>query len=137
MIIVDTNVFSEMTRPMPDAAVAAWVGDVGRDLFITTVTVAEVRYGILRMPGGRRRYDLTLDADALLADFGPRILPFDLAAAECHATVVASRVAGGRPISAPDAQIAAICMARGADLATRNVKDFEHIGITVIDPWNL
>ncbi|ACU69566.1 PilT protein domain protein [Catenulispora acidiphila DSM 44928] len=135
MIIIDTNVFSELMRPAPDAAVAAWVEEFGRDLFLTAVSVAELRHGILRMSGGRRRSDLMTDTDALLAEFDQRVLPFDVAAAEYYAMVVASRFAGGRPISFPDAQIAAICQAHGALLATRNVKDFEYLGLTVIDPW--
>lgn len=137
MIIIDTDVFSELVRPVPDPAVEAWVEDAGRDLYITAVTLAEVRFGLLRLAGGRRRYDLQEGMDALLAEFDRRILPFDASAAECYAMVVVSRVAGGRPISTHDAQIAAICQAQGADLATRNVKDFEHLGLAVIDPWNL
>lgn len=137
MIIMDTNVFSELMRPVPDEKVEAWAKPVAAELFLTAVTVAEINVGILRMPGSRRRYDLADEAEDLLAAFDERVLPFDQAAAACYATLVVSRKAGGRPISVFDAQIAAICRAQGADLATRNVKDFEHLGLTVIDPWNL
>lgn len=137
MIVIDTDVFSELVRPAPDNTVEAWARATGSDIYLTAVTVAEIRFGIIRMPGGRRRYDLTCEAESLLADFGERILPFDKTAAMYYGTLVASRNAGGRPISVLDAQIAAICQAHGADLATRNVKDFEHLGLTVIDPWNL
>jgi predicted nucleic acid-binding protein len=136
MIIMDTDVLSELMRPAPDETVEAWAKTVASELFLTAVTVAEIHFGILRMPGGRRRYELTCDAEALLTTFSERTLPFDRAAAMCYPTVVVSRKAGGRPISILDAQIAAICRARGAELATRNVKDFEHLGLTVIDPWN-
>lgn len=136
MIIMDTNVFSELVRPVPDERVEAWAKMVAAELFLTAVTAAEIHFGILRMPGGRRRYDLAADTDELLATFGDRILPFDHAAAACYATMAVSRRAGGRPISVFDAQIASICQSRGADLATRNVKDYEYLGLTVIDPWN-
>ena len=136
MIVMDTNVFSELMRPVPDETVTSWAKTVADELFLTAVTVAEMHVGILRLPGGRRRYELTIAAEALLATFSERTLPFDRAAAMCYATATVSRKAGGRPISMPDAQIASICRARGADLATRNVKDFEHLGLTVIDPWN-
>lgn len=135
MIIMDTDVLSELMRPAPDKTVEAWAKGVASELFLTAVTVAEIHFGLLRMPGGRRRSDLTGDAEDLLADFSERILPFDRAAAMCYPLLSVSRKAGGRPISIPDAQIAAICQARGAELATRNVKDFEYLGLTVIDPW--
>ena len=136
MIVLDTDVFSELMRPNPDATVQAWAKPVADELFLTSVTVAEIHFGIMRMPGGRRRYDLTCEAEALLEAFAERVLPFDRLAAVCYATSTVSRRAGGRPISVFDGQIAAICQAQGADLATRNVKDFEHLGLTVIDPWN-
>lgn len=136
MIIIDTNVFSELVRPGPNEAVKAWVEAVGADLFLTAPTVAEVHVGLLGMPGGRRRYELTCASEAFFADFGERILPFDDTAAMYYATVSVSRRFGGRPISIFDAQIASICQSQGAQLATRNLKDFEHLGLTLIDPWN-
>lgn len=136
MIIMDTDVFSELMRPVPEEKVQAWARPVADELFLTSVTVAEIHFGILKMPGGRRRYDVTIGAEELLASFSDRILPFDQAAAMCFATLSVSRAFGSRPISIFDAQIAAICQSQGAELATRNVKDFEHLGLTVIDPWN-
>lgn len=82
------------------------------------------------------QYDLTHEAEELLAAFGERILPFGHAAAVCYATSVVSRTFGGRPTSVFDGQIAAICQAHGAEPATRNGKDFDHLGLNVIDPWN-
>jgi predicted nucleic acid-binding protein len=135
MIIMDTNVVSELMRTRPDAAVAAWALEADSDLFVTAVTVAEIRYGIARLPEGKRKQDIAAAADAVLSAFTPRVLPFDLVAAACYGALVAGREASGHPISVFDAQIAAVCQARGAKLATRNVKDFEETGVTIIDPW--
>jgi predicted nucleic acid-binding protein len=136
MIILDTNVVSELMRAVPDPSVAAWAVTADPELCVTALTVAEIRYGIARLPEGQRKQDITAAAIKLLSAFAQRIVPFDLTAATRYGDLVARREAIGRPISVFDAQIAAVCQARSATLATRNVKDFEGTGVTVIDPWN-
>jgi predicted nucleic acid-binding protein len=137
MIIMDTNVVSELMRPTPDLAVLTWALNAESELRVTTPTVAEIRYGIARLPEGRHRESISAAADRRLRGFAPRIVPFDYAAAVRFGELKARRRSIGRPITTFDAQIAAICLARSAALATRNVKDFDGLGITVIDPWNL
>ena len=135
MIVLDTNVVSEMTRQAPADAVKDWF-DRQVDLYTTAITQAEMLYGLERMPKGRRRDELFESLADIFNDlFAGRILSFDSVAAVSFAQVTAGRERIGRPIKQPDAQIAAIARARGASLATRNVRDFEHCGITVINPW--
>jgi predicted nucleic acid-binding protein len=136
MIIIDTNVVSELMRAAPAPSVAAWAVATDSQLFLTTLTVAEIRYGIARLPDGARKQSITSAADRLLTTFSHRIVSFDLAAANSYGDLVARREARGCPISVFDAQIAAVCQAHNASLATRNIKDFEATGIAVIDPWN-
>ena len=136
MIIVDTNVVSELMRPDPSPAVRQWVrAHPARELCTTAVTVAEIRYGLERLPSGQRKDRLLAAASDLFLAFGQSVLPFDVVAAEWYGRIVSHRDGLGRPIEGFDAQIAAICRAHGAAVATRNVKDFEATGISVIDPW--
>ncbi|MDI5942443.1 MULTISPECIES: type II toxin-antitoxin system VapC family toxin [Micromonospora] len=136
MIVLDTNVVSELMRAEPAPAVLTWLRQSsGASLHTTVVTVAEIRYGIARLPEGQRRESLHQAANEIFAAFPRQVLPFDLAAAGAYADVVAGRERLGRPIDGFDAQIAAICRARAATLATRNIKDFADTGIGVIDPW--
>jgi toxin FitB len=136
MIVVDTNVVSELMRPAPAVAVQEWVrGHDARQLCTTAITVAEVRYGIERLPDGRRKELLRATAVEIFETFAEQVLPFDLAAAEEYALVVSQRDRLGLPVNGFDAQIAAICRVRGAPLATRNLADFEKTGIEVINPW--
>ena len=137
MIILDTNVVSELMRPEPDARVRQWVGERRADeLGTTAITVAEIRHGIERLPEGRRKEGLLSAATDLFAVFGDLVQPFDALAAGWFGPVMVRRAGLGLPIEGFDAQIAAICRARGADLATRNVKDFVETGVQVIDPWS-
>lgn len=136
MIILDTSVVSELMRLHPAAQVRAWVGarrpgEVGT----TAVTVAEIRYWIERLPDGRRKDALLSAATELFARFGDLVRPFDTAAAAWYGRITARRAGLGRPIRGFDAQIAAICRANDAALATRNVKDFGETGVDLIDPW--
>lgn len=136
MIVLDTNVVSELMRATPAPAVLAWLHQTsGAGLHTTSVTVAEIRYGIARLPDGRRKHDLYQAANEIFAAFPRQVLPFDLAAATAYADVVARREADGNPISGFDGQIAAICRSQAATLATRNTKDFIDTGISLIDPW--
>jgi predicted nucleic acid-binding protein len=137
VIVLDTNVVSEAMRPAPDAAVMAWLrAQPLSEIATTTVTLAEIDYGLCRIPTGRRREDLEARLRTFLArGFGDRILPFDAAAAGLYGGIVTTRQATGRPIDAFDAMIAAIARSRLAAIATRNVADFEGCGVTVLDPW--
>ena len=135
MIVLDTNVLSELTREKPSARVLHW-HRTQEDLFTTAITQAEMFYGLELMPRGRRRHEMLASLDRIFNDvFAARILPFDSVAALIYADLAASRKKLGRPIEQPDAQIAAIARSRGAAVATRNVADFEHCGIKVINPW--
>ncbi len=138
MIIIDTNVVSELMRPTPAAQVQSWAASQsGRDLYTTAITVAEIRYGIERLPAGRRRDELASTAAAIFARFAEKILPFDLLAAEYYGQILTGRERLGMPMDALDAQIAAICRPRQASLATRNVADFRETGIDVVNPWRV
>lgn len=136
MIVLDTNVVSELMRARPAPAVLAWLQQSSSaGLYTTAVTVAEIRYGIAGLPEGQRRESLHQAANEIFAAFPRQVLPFDLVAAGAYADVVAGRKRLGQPIDGFDAQIAAICRAQVATLATRNTKDFADTGIDVLDPW--
>ena len=137
MIILDTNVLSELMRPAPDTGVRQWVtGRSANEFGTTAITVAEIRDGIERLPDGRRKDSLLAAAMDIFTAFGDLIQPFDTAAAAWFGPIVARRARLGLPMEGFDAQIAAICKTTGAALATRNFKDFRETGIDVIDPWS-
>ncbi len=137
MIILDTNVVSEFALSVPNTTVSDWIArQPTREMYITAITEAELRYGIEVMPVGRRRTAIALATAGVLQQYFPdRILPFDSAAASEYALIVSTRRAAGAPISQSDAQIAAIARARGAAVATRDVGGFSGCGIEVLDPW--
>lgn len=137
MIVLDTNVLSELMRSEPAASVIRWmVAQSTESLYTTTVTQAEILRGILLIPLGKRRRAFQAAADAMFSeDFAGRILPFGSDAAGSYAQIAASRQRAGSPISTFDAQIAAITHAAGASLATRNARDFVRCGLELIDPW--
>lgn len=137
MIILDTNVVSEFMRPAPSATVERWMSALpATSIFVSAIAEAELRYGLMLLPKGRRQRQLFAQVEEMLAEeFADRILPFDSSAASAYARIAAARRLSGRPISQADAQIAAIAASRGASLATRNVADFVDCGIEVIDPW--
>lgn len=137
MIVLDTHVLSELMRAQVDSAVIDWLDRQEPASFaITAVTVAELLYGIARLPDGRRKAGLQEAALQMLdEEFADRVLPFDEDAAVHYAALVSQRDRTGRPISMADAQIAAICRYHAATLATRNGKDFEGVGILLANPW--
>ena len=139
MIILDTNVILEVFRPSPEPRVVAWLSSLVGNVAITSVTFAELLAGVRRLPDGRRKVELARRIDAALEPYwGSRaVLPFDDAAAVHYADVLVSRERAGSPISTADAQIAAICLTHGAICATRNVKDFAHTGVELVDPWKM
>lgn len=137
MIVLDTNVTSELMRPSPSSSVVAWVrAHDPAELYTTSITFAEIGFGIERLPGGRRKDVLRASAYEVFAAYGEHVLAFDVPAAAQYPGIVADRERAGAPISGFDAQIASICRAHGAALATRNGRDFRHTGLAVIDPWN-
>jgi predicted nucleic acid-binding protein len=136
MIILDTNVVSELMRAEPAPQVTAWVrARDRRELRMTSMTLAEIRYGIARLPDGRRKQVLLDTADDIFRAFSDQVLPVDAAAAEQYAIIASTRERAGKPIAGFDALIAAVCRSRGAALATRSLSEFDHTGIDVIDPW--
>ncbi len=138
MIVLDTNVLSELIRAQPDSKVAAWLSQQARSqLFTTAISRGEMVFGVLVLPIGERRQRLQQEVQAIFdIDMAGRVLPYDGDAADAHATFAAARRAQGRPVAMPDAMIAGIARSRGATLATRNLRDFEGCGITLVDPWH-
>jgi predicted nucleic acid-binding protein len=137
MIVVDTNVTSELMKPAPSPAVLGWVRNRGAgDLYTTSITLAEIGCGIERLPGGRRKALLKAAAEEVFSAFSSQVLAFDALAALEYATIVRRCERAGTPIDGFDAQVASICRAHDASLATRNVKDFRNTRIEVIDPWS-
>ena len=137
MIVLDTNVISELMRGSPQQSVLTWFdAQSTSSLFVTTVTEAEILTGIALLPDGRRRSNLAESADYVFtALFAGRILVFDSDAANIYAEIFAQRRAAGQPINQADCQIAAIARSREASIATRNVTDFEGIEVKLINPW--
>ena len=138
-VLVDTNVVSELIHRSPDPAVAAWAAARPLEgLFFSAVGEAELRYGAAILAAGQRRESLIADIKQLLREaFDNRVLPFDSVAARAFAEVAAMRRSAGRPVPTADCQIAAIARSRGMAVATRNIRDFEGMGIEVINPWKV
>ena len=139
MFVLDTNVVSElMMRLAPHPMIASWVAErATSNLFLTAVTEAELRFGLAIMPPGKRRDGLRTGLERMMGTgFANRVLPFDSSAARAYAGIAAARRLRGRPIAQADCQIAAIACSRGMAVATRNIRDFEDIGIEILDPWD-
>lgn len=139
MIVLDTTVISEISRPSPERRVVDWLESLDGDVAITSVTLAELLAGVRRLPDGRRRDELARRIDAAIAPYrgGHAVLPFDDVAADRCADVLVARESAGAPISTADAQVAAICLVHGAVCATRNLKAFQHTGVKLVDPWEV
>jgi predicted nucleic acid-binding protein len=137
VILLDTNVVSEPLRPKPDPAVVAWIDEqVIETLFLSTISVTEMRYGIVVLPDGKRREGLRASLDErILPLFESRILPFDLAAAEICAELRARARTAGAGVGTTDSFIAAIAAAKGLTVATRDTQPYEAMGVEVINPW--
>jgi predicted nucleic acid-binding protein len=137
VIVLDTNVISELMRLEPHPAVVAWIAaQPNATLCTTSINKAEILYGIVALPEGRRRATLLAAAEAMFAeDLADRVIPFDGAAAARYGEIVTMRRRAGRPIEAFDALIAATALAAEAGIATRDVAGFEGVGLTLIDPW--
>lgn len=136
MILLDTNVISALMMPEPDPVVASWLAAQDpADLALTTVTRAEIRYGLARLPEGARRERLRLAAERFFDSQQERTMPFDVAAADAYGEIVAARERLGRPIGVLDAQIAAIARVRLARVATRDEGGFGDTGVDIVNPF--
>jgi predicted nucleic acid-binding protein len=137
MIVLDTNVVSEVLKRLPAPQVVDWMTDLDGDVAITSITLAELWAGVRRLPEGRRKNALGAAVDRTLAPYRGTgaILAFEERAAEQYAEVLKLREDAGLPVSTADAQIAAICRVHGATCATRNTKDFAGTGVGLVNPW--
>ena len=136
MIVLDTNVVSEAMKPEPNAAVSAWLNEQAAEtMYLSSVTLAELLFGIRALPAGKRRDLLDLALTELLGLFENRVLPFDTDAARHYADLAVAARDGGRGFPAPDGYIAAVAASRGFIVASRDTSPFEAAGVTVIDPW--
>jgi predicted nucleic acid-binding protein len=137
VIVLDTNVLSELMKPAPAVTVVRWMAArAPASLYTTSITQAEILHGIMLLPSGKRRTAFEAAAEAMFKEeFGGRVLPFGSDAAHPYARIAAQRRRAGRPISHFDAQIAAIAHCAGASIATRNTADFDGCGVKLINPW--
>ncbi len=137
MIVLDTNIISEIMRPRPSVNVTDWLNaQVTHQLYITSITIAEVLYGLQILPEGKRRRKLEQGFETFIANaFDQRILVFDEQAGRKYAELMAYRKKTGRPMSLPGGQIASIARVHGFSVATRNIADFESCGLQLINPF--
>lgn len=137
MILVDTNVWSETTRPAPDPGVVAWLRGHRQEVAISTITIGELLTGLALLPDGRRKDFLTVHVEGLISRARERCYGYDEQAARALPTIMAARKRVGREVSKPvDAMIAAVAASRGMAVATRNISDFADMGIELINPWD-
>lgn len=138
MILLDTNVISEAMKPTPDDTVRSWLDEQAAEtLYLSSVTIAELLYGIGALPAGKRKDRLTEALDGVMELFADRILPFDIAAARHYADLAVKARAAGKGFPTPDGYIAAIAASRGFTVATRDTSAFDAAGVAVINPWNV
>lgn len=138
MILLDTNVVSEAMKPAPDPAVRAWLNaQAAETVYLCSVTLAELLFGIAAMPAGKRKKTLGGTLDGLLELFGDRVLPFDADAARAYAALAVTARAAGRGFPTPDGYIAAIAAARGFIVASRDTAPYRAGGVQVINPWDI
>lgn len=137
MILIDTNVISEPLRPVPEARVVAWLDTQAIEtLYLSAITVAELRFGVAALPAGKRRQNLRESLETrILPLFAGRVLPFDLAASQAYADLMATARAIGAGLAKADGYIAATAAANGMVVATRDAAPFEAAGVEVINPW--
>jgi predicted nucleic acid-binding protein len=136
MIVLDTNVVSEAMKPEPDAAVRAWLNDQAAEtLYLSTVTLAELLFGIGSLPAGKRKNMLSRALDGLMEIFEGRVLPFDVDAARHYAELAVTARSGGRGFPTPDGYVAAIAASRGFMVASRDTAPYLAGGLQVLNPW--
>ena len=138
MILLDTNVISEVVKPSPSPAVISWLNDQdSATLYLSTIVLAEIGDGIEALPDGKRKQALSVAVDTFVdRAFADRILAFDRDAAKLYGKLMADRRRAGRPLSAPDGQVAATASSHGFQLATRNIKDFTNCGLVLVNPFD-
>ena len=136
MILLDTNVVSEAMKPTPDEAERGWLDEQAAEtLFLSSVTIAELMFGIGALPDGKRKDRLTEALDGVMELFADRVLPFDVGAARQYAELAVKARAAGKGFPTPDGYIAAIAASKGFAVATRDTSAFDAAGVEVIDPW--
>lgn len=135
MIVVDTNVWSELTKPRPNENVRRWEAANADRLWMSAIVLAEFRAGVALMPEGRKRIALETQIDAIVDAYGDRMLPFDERVAPYYGRILLAARRAAKPIMTADAMIAATALARGFSVATRNVGDFAGAGVELINPW--
>lgn len=136
MILLDTNVVSEAMKPAPDDAVRGWLDEqTAETLYLSSVTIAELMFGIGVLPKGRRKDKLTDALDGVMELFADRVLPLDIDAARHYADLAVKARAAGKGFPTPDGYIAAIAASKGFVVATRDTSAFDAVGVEVIDPW--
>jgi hypothetical protein len=135
MILLDTNVISELVKPQPNPRVVSWTRRSAAALAVPTIAVAEMAFGIEKLVEGRRRDELLDALRRLVTEFAERLFDFNVNAAWAYGRILARARHAGRPMALPDALIAAIAQANGCALATRNVKDFTSTGLELVNPW--
>jgi predicted nucleic acid-binding protein len=137
MIVLDTNVVSEAMKPEPHPAVRAWLNNQAAEtLYLSSVTLAELLFGIGALPAGKRQDMLAQTLDGLLGLFRDRVLPFDIDAARHYAALAVTARAAGPGFPTPDGYLAAIAVSRGFIVASRDIAPFEAAGVRVINPWD-
>ena len=138
MILLDTNVISELMKPLPMPSVLTWINQQqNTELVISTITIAEITYGLQALPVGKRRTTLELAFEQAINEaFHNHIMPFDEPAAYIYGKIMGHRKQLGQPMSLFDGQIAAIALSKNAGLATRNINDFQNCGLTLINPFD-
>ena len=138
MILLDTNVISEAMKPAPDDTVRAWLDEQAAEtLYLSSVTIAELLFGIGALPAGKRKDRLTEALGGVMELFANRVLPFDIAAARHYADLAVKARAAAKGFPTPDGYIAAIAASRGFAVATRDTSAFDAAGVAVINPWNV
>ena len=136
MILLDTNVVSEAMKPAPDDAVRGWLDEQAAEtLYLSSVTIAELMFGIGALPKGKRKDKLASALDGVMELFADRVLPFDIDAARHYADLAVKARAAGKGFPTPDGYIAAIAASKGFVVATRDTSAFDAAGVEVIDPW--
>ena len=136
MILIDTNVVSEAMKPVPDDAVRGWLDEQAAEtLYLSSVTIAELMFGIGALPKGKRKDKLASALDGVMELFADRVLPFDIDAARHYADLAVKARAAGKGFPTPDGYIAAIAASKGFVVATRDTSAFDAAGVEVIDPW--
>ena len=136
MILLDTNVVSEAMKPAPDDTVRVWLDEQAAEtLYLSSVTIAELMFGICALPDGKRKEKLADALDGVMELFADRVLPFDVGAARHYAELAVKARAAGKGFPTPDGYIAAIAASKGFAVATRDTSAFDAAGVAVIDPW--